>query len=122
MPRTVSLSVTRVDVPDELASREMAALARGLRESPVERLSPLVGESTSDGKGIGEALGLVLTVAEGLPALRAAVDVVVGWLSTSRSARSVTIELEGRRLVLSNATAAQQCALVEGFLDSLSAE
>ncbi len=108
MASDLRVSMTRTDAPS-------------LREGRAEQVSPLLGAASHDGKGAAEAFGLILIVAEGLPAISAALTVIGEWLRGSQSPQNVTVEVQGHKIVLGRASKDEQAKLVQAFVDSLPA-
>ncbi|MBO2446526.1 hypothetical protein J4573_05455 [Actinomadura barringtoniae] len=92
-------------VRDELLASAASSVALAASEAPPGARAP-------DGSIAGE---LVVTVGAVAVMLRSVIGVLKAWRER-RPARTVEIEIDGRKLKLTDATKAQQERLVEDFL------
>jgi hypothetical protein len=107
--------------PEDTDAQELDELTRSLREellaAGVEDARPATAGPSPAGTKAGEVLQLgALAVAMSPVALQGVIDVVRHW-GNRRPVRKVTITVADDALTLEGASAAQQQALVESFLD-----
>jgi hypothetical protein len=98
----------------ELAYELSADLMQSIDESPADDVERRRGESQEGQKGAAlDWASLAVTFTGGLPAI---IGYVRGWLHRQPDAQSITIELDGDKLVLERATPEMQAEIVQAFL------
>ena len=98
----------------ELAYELSADLMRSIDESPADDVERPRGDSQEGQKGAAlDWASLAVTFTGGLPAI---VGYVRGWLRRQPDAASITIVIDGDKLVLERVDPEIQAKLVEAFL------
>ncbi|GAB3275143.1 hypothetical protein [Kineosporia babensis] len=120
MPGDLVLFLSERDAdPERLdtLTRQLRTRLLGTDVVDVRLASELAAPAGSRGVDLATAGALVITLAEALPSLGQAVQVIRMWLSQGQGeGREVRIELDGDVLELSHATEQQQDDLVQIFI------
>ena len=121
MSKELSLHLAEDDADDQRLATLTAYLRTELLRLDVNDVTPLSTRQAPPGtKGseLADIAGLVVTLGQSADSLRSVITAIQAWLPRGIGhPRSVTIEIDGDKLELSNATRTDQAQLVDLFIN-----
>jgi len=125
MDESLVVTVEEQDADDARLEELALGLRQELLETDVDDVRQLRrGEAPPGTRALDIAAigGLLVTLKASTEVIGSVVDVVRRWLSRGDGARSVTLTVGDRTLILQSASADQQERLIQQFLEHLSQE